>query len=234
MKDKIFRMITVLGLLFLLYSCGNEAPVISSIKYQILIYENGSLNIGKNSIFLSVYFVLDDPNGLDDIVDVKITNSESDYSWIIPKDTLLKSSPVWDEKKYVGFSFLDYNNADSILTGDYIIEATDSVGNIADGTFFVEIAGLSSNEPYKAPQIKYHIGKVKSNEFKIIGDKYSSLEMKLLNYPKAYNGGRKKFLSGKNIIIEKEMVQPRNQISIRINQNEDENIIYFLKNFILE
>ena len=75
-------------------SCGNEPPVISSVMYNILIYQSGSLNIPNDSMFLSVYCILDDPNGLDDITQVKITHTETEYSWIIPKDTILNSKVV--------------------------------------------------------------------------------------------------------------------------------------------
>ena len=191
---KIFQSIAsiILFLCMLSFiSCGNEPPVISSVMYNILIYQSGSLNIPNDSMFLSVYCILDDPNGLDDITQVKITHTETEYSWIIPKDTILNSKVVWNDKSYYGYSFLEFDNSRSILTGEYIIEATDSVGNTADQTFFVEIEGQVPNETYKIPEINYKLNySAKNREIKITGDKYNSCEIKLLNNTKAFNGGR--------------------------------------------
>ena len=232
---KTFLLIIIFFCMLSIISCGNQPPTISSVIYNILIYQAGSLNIPNNSIFLSVYCILDDPDGLDDITQVKITHIESDYSWIIPKETILNSNVTWDDKKYRGFSFLEFDNAQSILTGEYIIEATDSVGNTAEQTFFVEIEGQVPNEIYKIPEINYKLNySAKNREIKITGDKYNSCEIKLLNNTKAFNGSRKKFIYGKDIILDEDIMQPRTQISARINKDENGNIIYFLKNFITD
>ena len=234
-KNHFLMLISVIFLMMTLLSCGNEPPVVSNLTYNILIYQAGSLNIPNDSIFLSVYCILDDPNGLDDITQVKITHTETEYSWIIPKDTIMHSNAVWNDKKYYGFSFLEFDNARSILTGEYSIEATDSVGNVTTQTFFVDVEGLASNEPYNIPPINYKVNfSNKNREIKISGDKYSSCEIKLLNNAKAYNGGRKKFNYGKDIILDEDLISPRTQISVRVNKDEDGNIVYFLKNYVTD
>jgi hypothetical protein len=234
-KFHFLMLISLIFMMFTLTGCGNEAPVLSNLMYNILIYQAGSLNIPNDSIFLSVYCILDDPNGLDDITQVKITHIETEYSWIIPKETIIHSNVFWNDKKYYGFSFLEFDNAKSILTGEYSIEATDSVGNITTQTFFVEVEGLASNEPYRIPEIDYKVNySSKNHEMKISGGKYSSCELKLLNNAKAFNGGRKKFSYGKDIILDEELMSPRTQISVRLNKDEDGNIVYFLKNYITD
>jgi hypothetical protein len=227
------KKIIFLFILFsmLLIACGNEAPVLSSINHKVLIYENGGLNMNSNAVFLSVYFILDDPNGLEDIVEVKITNTETDYSWRIPKDILLKSIVTWEDRKFVGYSFLEYENASAILTGEYLVEAIDSVGNIAEGTFFVEMEGTPSNSVYKLSGVNYKVSRIKTNELKISGDRFESTEIKILTDTKAFGGGRKIFKNGKNILIDDDFVRPQQLVSVKVNK--DENTIYFLKNFTL-
>lgn len=233
---KIFFYIIFILILFLVISCGNEPPVISSSMYQILIYQKDSLNIPRDSIFLSIYFILEDDNGIDDIVDVRIIHTKTDYTWIIPVESLRKSTVIWEEKQFIGCPFLEYDNASSILTGEYLIEVTDSVGNITESTLFVEIEGIISAEAYKIPEINYKIVPVNKNrEIKITGDKYSSCEIRFLNKPKMFDGGRKKFKSGEKIILnEDKPVQSNTNLSVRINKNEEESLIYFLKDTLLK
>ena len=131
---------------------------------------------------------------------------------------------------------MEYDNASSILTGEYLIEVTDSVGNITESTLFVEIEGIISAEAYKIPEINYKIVPVNKNrEIKITGDKYSSCEIRFLNKPKMFDGGRKKFKSGEKIILnEDKPVQSNTNLSVRINKNEEESLIYFLKDTLLK
>ena len=196
----------------------------------------GSLNIPKDSIFLSIYFILEDDNGIDDIVDVRIIHTSTDYTWIIPVDLLKRSTVIWEEKQFIGYPFLEYENATSILTGEYLIEVTDSVGNITESTLFVEIEGIISSEAYKLPEINYKIVQTNKNrEVKITGDKYSSCEIKFLNKPKVFEGSRKKFKSGEKIILNNNKpVQSNTNLSVRVNKNEEGTIVYFLKDTILK
>lgn len=235
MKKIIFIFFFII-LLFLTVSCGNEPPVILSSMYRILIYQKDSLSIPDDAIFLSIYFIIEDDNGIDDITSVKIINLDTEYSWKIPVDILKNSTVIWDEKKYIGYPFLEYNNAKSILTGEYLIEVTDSVGNIAESNLFVEIEGLTSSYPYEIPEIKYNVVATNKNkELKITGDKYYSCEIKFINKPKMFEGGRKKFTEGKKIILNNNEPMPANtNISVKINKNEEETIVYFLKNIILK
>lgn len=233
---KILFIIFFIIILFLVASCGNEPPAILSSMYRILIYQKDGLNIPDDSIFLSVYFIVEDDNGIDDILNVRIINLNTEYSWKIPVDIIKNSTVIWNEKKYVGYSFLEYNNAKSILTGEYLIEVTDSVGNIAESSFFVEVEGLISSYPYELPEIKYNVNAANKNkELKISGDKYSSCEIKIINKPKMFDGGRKKFDEGKKIVLnDKDSLPSNTNISVRINKNEDGTIVYFLKNITIK
>ena len=233
---KFFFYILFTIILFLLIDCGNEPPVIISSMYQILIYQKDSLNIPKDSIFLSIYFILEDDNGIDDILDVRIIHTNTDYTWNIPVELLKKSTVIWEDKQFIGYPFLEYQNATSILTGEYLIEVTDSVGNITESTLFVDIEGIISSESYAIPEINYKIVQTNKNkEIKIIGDKYSSCEIKFLNKPKMFDGGRKKFKSGEKIILNNNKpVQSNTNLSVRLNKNEEGTIIYFLKDTMLK
>ena len=231
MKKIIFWFL--LGII--LSSCGNEAPVITFPMYHILIYQGGSLNIPNDSIFLSVHFILQDDNGMDDISEIKITHSETEYSWVLPKESL-SSTTLWQEKTYTSYSFLEYENAKSILTGEYLIEVEDKAANFAQTVFFVEIEGLISSEPFKLPDIDYKVVATnKNNEIKISKDDYSSCEIRFLNDSKYFNGGRKKFKKNQKIILNNNNPMPINtKVSVRINKDEDETMVYFLKTLVLE
>jgi len=235
MKKGFFYILFII-ILFNIICCGNEPPIIISSLYKILIYQKDSLNIPNDSIFLSIFFIIEDDNGIDDIVNVRIIHTDTEFSWNIPVDLLKKSTVIWEEKQYVGNSFLEYNNAASILTGEYLIEVTDSVGNITESALFVEIEGIISSQAYEVPEINYKINLTnRKKEIKITGDKYSSCEIKFLNKTKLFDGGRKKFETDKKIILNNNKpVAANTTVSVRINKDEEENIIYFLKNTILK
>lgn len=185
----------------------------------------------NDSIFISVYFVLED--SLDNIEEIKIIHTESEYEWKIPKEIVQKSNVVWGEKKFAGYSFLEFDNAKSILTGQYQIEVSDSAGNVAENNFFVEVEGVPSSTIYRMPEINYRITPLNKNrEIRIDGGSYSSCEIKFLNDPKMFENTRKKFGSDKKIILNKnEPVLPHSRLSVRINKDEDEIFVYFLKVF---
>ena len=229
------KIILFILLIISLIGCGNEPPVILSVKHNILIYQSKSFNNPEDMIFLSVYFILDDDNGFEDIREVKIIHSATEYSWVLPVE-ILKSSTIWEEKKYTGYPFLEFDNAKSVLTGEYLIEAVDSVGNAAETFFFVEVEGLISSEPFKLPAINYNIEAVNKNrEIKILGDRYASCEIKFPDDPKFFDGGRKKIDSGKKIILnDNKSIAPNTKLSVRVNKDENESIIYFLKTFELK
>lgn len=184
----------------------------------------------KDSLFLSIYFILHDDNGEEDILNVKITHIDSEYSWIIDPGQL--SKVVWGDNSYLGFSYLEYNNADSVLLGDYLITVEDKAGNITDQVVTVEV------EDYNGPEyLVYNIDYVinvndDSDEITISGDSYSSCEIKLLNEPQLFNNSRKKYKANEKMVIKREEEQKNQRIlSVRVNKNDSETLVYFLKNF---
>jgi hypothetical protein len=232
---KITKIIFSLIVLFFIFSCGNEPPIISFVNYNVLIYQKGGLINTDDSIYLSVYFVLDDDNGIDDIAKIKIIHTQSEYSWVLSKNVV--NNPVnWRDKNYIGYPFLKYGDGKSILTGEYIIEVEDYGGNIVRSSFFVEIPNILPNEEYKLEDINYKLEIVNNNkELKISGDDFSSCEIKFLDDPNIFNGGRKKITDTKKIVLNNGEALPNNtRISLRINKNEEGTIVYFLKTITIE
>jgi len=232
-KISKFLLILFIILFFLFIDCGNEPPVISAPIYNILIYQKGSFNLSRDSIFLSVYFVLFDENGYEDINRIKITHTQTDYTWVLPNE-ILNDPTIWKEETYIGFSFLEYNDARSILTGEYIIDVEDKSGNSTQIPFYVEIEGLQLDKPYEIPDIKYDTKVINNKEIKISGDDYSSCEIKFINDSNFFNGGRKKFKKGKKIILNNKDMPAGTIISVRVNKDDNETMVYFLENIILE
>ena len=223
------RLFIFIFLIFLI-SCGNEAPTVSFPIYNVLIYQSGSLRMPSDSIFLSIYFILNDENGMEDIDTIKITHIDTEYSWEIPANLL--STVEWQDKTYYGYSFLEYDNGKSILTGDYSIEVTDKTQNFTNLVFTVDIDGAESNKPYNVPQIKYEFTyNEKNKEMKIVSDEYSSFEIKFIDNLALYNYGRKKFKLDENAIINVQNSQIGNQISVRVNKDINESLVYFIKDF---
>jgi hypothetical protein len=230
------NMILFVIFLIILVSCGNEPPAVNFPLYNIVIYQNGSLNVPNDGIFLSVHFLLQAENGVEDIDLIRIIHQESEYSWILPKDIVLAQPVIWQDKTYYGYSFLEFNGARSILTGEYKIEVTDRAGNIAEAVFFVEVEGIIATEPFDIPEIKYQISADNKNkEIRITEGDYSSCEIKILNQPALFNSGRKKFPNGQKIVLNNnESMAKGTRISVRINREEEEKTIYFLKTFQIE
>ncbi len=224
--------IIILTFFLILISCGNEPPVINLPCYNILIYQKESLNMSNDSIFLSVYFTLEDENGFNDIQQIKIIHLKTDFTWNIPLE-ILKTPVIFNERSYYGYPFLEYEDGKSILCGDYLIEITDSAGNTVQAPIYVESIEKNSDEPLKIPEIKYTISKISNKEIKISGDDYNSCEIRFLNDTVFFNGGRKKFQKGDKIILNNEPMPSNTQISVRINKDPNNNIVYFLKTFIL-
>lgn len=229
------KYLICLILLIILIGCGNEPPIINYPNYNILIYEGGSLNIPSNMMFLSVYFVLQDDNGIEDINSIRVIHTETEYSWDLPLDIINKTT-IWQERTYVGCPFLEYNDGRSLLTGEYVIEIEDKAGNYADISFFVEIEGLILMKPYEIPEIKYKAKVLNDNkELSISGARYSSCEIRYLSDLSFFNGGRKKIKSGNKIILNNNNEMPvGTKISVRVNSDDDEKIIYFLKTLTIQ
>lgn len=229
------KYILFIIMLIILICCGNEAPIINFPIYNILVYENGSLNMPNDGIFLSIYFILQDDNGIEDINNIKIIHMETEYTWKIPL-SILKSPVVWQEKTYYGFPFLEFENGKSILTGEYLISVEDNGGNYAETVIFVEIEGLISSKPFEMPEINYKIvSENKNKEIKISGEKYNSCEIKYLNDPSFFNGGRRKYKHDQKKILNDGEPMPKNtKVSVRVNSDKDETFIYFLKTFKLD
>jgi len=228
---KIVNLFIIPLILFFL-SCGNEPPVITFPSYNILIYQKGALGAAQDSIYLSVFFILEDENGLDDLTKIKVTHIDSELTWDIPL-VLLNDKYIWNEKNYSGYPFLEYKNGESILTGDYLIEIQDSAGNLTETTFIVEVGGVMLNKEYKFPVIKYKLESSDKKEVKILNDRYNSCDVRILTDNSFFNGGRKKFKENQKIILNNTPLPQNTVISVKINKDIDEKIIYILKDFPL-
>jgi len=219
-----------LVIIFALISCGNEPPSISFPTYNILIYQAGCFeNILNDYIYLSIYFILNDENGFEDIKEVKITHIDTEYSWIIKAENLSKVE--WNDKTLSGFSFIEIGNAKKVLLGDYHIEVLDKSDNLSDAMMTVDPEGYETAKELELPEIKYQLSLSKDmKQLTVENDTYSSCEIKFVDNPAFFNGGRKKFASNEKIILNNNKpAEPENVISVRINKDLSENLVYFLK-----
>ena len=226
----LFTVLTVF-----LFSCGNEPPNISFPVYNVLIYQANSFNNPSDNIFLSLYFVLYDDDGFEDISKVKITHIKSEYSWNLNPSELTKYD--YNNKTYYGYSFLEYENGKAILLGEYSIEVEDKAGNIINSMTDVIIDGVDNDIPYDVPEIKYELSVAdKGKELKIAKGEYWSVEIKAINRSDIFGGSRKKFKNDEKIeLTDKKNVFPQGTpLSIKINEDVNETIIYYLSVFNLK
>jgi hypothetical protein len=182
-----------------------------------------------------LYFVLYDDDGFDDISTVKITHIKSEYSWNINPNELTKYD--FNNKTYYGFSFLEYDNGMSVLLGEYNIEVEDKAGNIINTMVDVGVEGASNDVPYNVPEIKYEITTAdKGKELKITGGDYWSVEVKALNRADLFGGSRKKFKNDEKITInDNKIALPQGTpLSVRVNKDVNETVVYYLFVFNLK
>ncbi len=224
----IYILIIILIIVFLV-SCGNEPPSLSYPFYNIIIYQTNSFpNINNDMVFLSVYFKLSDDDGLEDISEVYIRHIDSQYKWVVPYNSL--NSQIYQNSVYYGYSFIEYNNNSSVLTGDYEIQAIDGSGNLsAISVFSVNIDGVSTNTEFSIGTIKYYTAYNKSfGELRVTGDPYYSVEFMIVERPELFEGGRKKYEPANFYELSEYGITERETISVRVNKDPLETIVYFL------
>ncbi|HOJ65297.1 MAG TPA: hypothetical protein PLE45_12845 [Spirochaetota bacterium] len=186
-----------------------------------------------NTIFLSLYFQLYDENGKEDISEIRITHLETEYSWIIKSENL--NTVFWNDKELTGYSFLEYQEGKSVLLGKYLVEAKDRADNVSSMLIEIENPENPQAKKIELPEIKYEIETVENGkEFKIKGDNYYSIELKLLNNPELFNNSRKKFFKNDKIVISNKPLEKNSELSFRVNKDNKEIIVYFLKPVIIE
>ncbi len=231
---RYFYITLLLLLVIFTFSCGNDPPLISYPVYNILIYQEGAFNSPSNNIFLSLYFQIYDENGKEDISELKITHLDTEYSWIIKAENL--NTVYWNEKELMGYSFLEYENGKTVLLGKYLIEVTDKADNVNSLLIDIKYPENPSLQKFEIPEIKYEIETIeKGKEFKIKGDKYSSVEIKFLNNPEFFNNSRKKFFKNDKIILNNNKPLENNtNVSFKINKDDKEIVVYFLKPIIIQ
>lgn len=222
-------LFAIFAVIFCLAACENEPPSIRNPIYNIVVYEDGSYLGNKGGVFLSVHFILYDENGREDIGDICLINTDYGYSWNLKNEDLEVTK--WKDEVYYGYSFFEYDNAESVLLGNYIIRVYDKVGNVADSGFLVELDDFSGNV-YTPSFPKYEIS-VKDNkkEIEIEKMKYLSCEIKFPRNLDYFKNSRKKFEANQKIVLADKMLEPNTLISFRVNAEPDGKIIYFLKNF---
>lgn len=227
MKKIILLAVSIF--IFCFTACENEPPNIRNPIYNIVVYEDGSYLGNKGGVFLSVHFILYDENGHEDIETVRLINTDYGYSWDLKNEDLEMTK--WGDDVYFGYSFFEYDNAQAVLLGNYIIRVYDKVGNTADSGILVELDNYSG-DVYKPVFPEYEIS-VKDNkrEVEIKKMKYLSCEVKFPRNLDFYKNSRKKFESGERIILPEKSLEPNALISFRINAESDGKLIYFLKNF---
>lgn len=227
MRKNILYIVLFFSLCLL--ACENEPPSIRNPIYNIVVYEDGSYLGNKGGVFLSVHFILYDENGYEDIENIRLINTDYGYCWNLKNEDL--EITKWGDDVYYGYSFFEYDNAQAVLLGNYIIRVNDKVGNAADSGILVELDNYSGNV-YKPVFPEYEIS-VKDNkrEVEIKKMKYLSCEVKFPRNLDLYKNSRKKFESGERIILPEKSLEPNTLVSFRINAEPDGKQVYFLKNF---
>lgn len=228
-----FFIFFILFLIFL-SSCGNEPPLISYPVYNIIIYQKDAFNLPSDSIFLSLYFQIYDENGKEDISEMKIIHLETEYSWTIKSENL--ETVFWNEKELTGYPFLEYEDSNSILLGKYLVEVKDKADNVSSMLIEIEYPDNPTLKKFELPEIKYEIENIESGkEFKIKGDDYNSVDVKILTQPELFNNSRKKFYKNDKIILNNNKPFDKNtSISFRVNKDNKGILVYFLKPVIIE
>ena len=227
MKKLILFVVYVF--IFCLIACENEPPSIRNPIYNIVVYEDGSYLGNKGGVFLSVHFILYDESGLEDIADIRLINTDYGYCWNLKNEDLEVTK--WGDEVYYGYSFFEYDNAESVLLGNYIIRVYDKVGNVADSGILVELDDFSESI-YKPTFPEYEIS-VKDNrkEVEIKKMKYLSCEVKFPRNPGLFKKSRKKFEANERIILSEKGLEANTLLSFRVNAEPDGKVVYFFKNF---
>lgn len=223
---------TLLLFLILLFcnSCDNEPPYVKNPIYNVIVYEPGGALGNSGGIFLSVHFVLYDENGLEDIQEIQLVNMDQDYCWSLKREDL--EITEWENELYYGYSFFEYDHAKAVLLGNYLIRVFDKAGNITDTALLVEIEGVDNKKEYRPAVPEYAI-KTKENrkEIEIEKLKYRSCEIKFPNDLNQYKNSRKKFESNERIVLSDKEIEAGTVVSLRINSDFDDRLIFFLKNY---
>ncbi|MCG8571607.1 MAG: hypothetical protein MJB14_15840 [Spirochaetes bacterium] len=227
------RILLLLIIAMLILACGNEPPVIETPIYQVIVYQQKSFNLPNASVFLSIFFDLYDENGIEDINEVTFIHIDNEIAWTINSKNLEKV--VWGNTSYYGYSFIQYQNAQQVLLGDYLIQVLDNAENITEKVITVELPDY--DEPiFKVSAIPYQVHFSNDNqELTITGESFSSCELKFMNYPGLFNHTRKKFLFTEKINLEPYLTEITNskgntdhRVSVRVNKDEDNTLIYFI------
>ncbi len=221
-----FRVTLKLLFISIFFACDNEAPVINSPIYNFVCYDSDGIGGSKRSIYLSVHFMLYDGNGVEDIVSIDLVNRINDYRWHIEKKNIEET--IYGDNTYYGYSFFEYNGAQSVLLGEYLIQVEDSVGNVTEYPLYVETDNANKGE-FKFPDYKYEIN-IKDNKLTVTGVDYSSLEYCFTNDPSIFNNSRMKHLKGSDVALTKKNSGTIYNVSVRLNIDDEEKIVFFTRN----
>ncbi len=233
MKKNILGIILLLLLSF--FSCGTEPPYIASANYYILIYQQDSVvNMLNDNIYLSLFCVISNDNDDNNIKEMKITHMDSEYSWTIEAKNL--TSYIFGDTQYIGFPFIEYEDGKALLTGNYLIEVTDKTDNVSDYAIEVSMPNVKDKGVYTLDDksIPFTPKMVRNKKELVITSsnkqEYNSAEIKFVNNPSLFGGGRKKFMHGERMIFDANYhFDESTQISVRLNTGELDNIIYYLR-----
>ncbi len=213
-----------------LVSCENEPPFVSKELFNVVSYESESLLGDSAGVFLSIHFVMYDENGIDDITDIHLINTDFDYIWKLKREELEVTQ--WQDDTYYGYSFFEYNNAKSVLLGNYLLRVFDKSGNITDVGMLVELDNVDELGEY-APEIPEYAIKLEDNKKGIRLDEfpYSSCEVRFPSELSKYKNSRKQFFSKDKIELSDKELTESTVISLRVNSEGDSRLVFFLKNY---
>lgn len=221
------KLILLFFILFLI-SCENEAPYIKNPIFNVIIYQPGGTAGRSLTAFLSMHFVLYDENGIEDITHIDIIHTETEFVWKLQREQL--ETTTYGDNLCHGYSFIEYDNGNSVLMGNYLVRVYDTAGNRSDMMINVDLEG-ETGQIYK-PEIPEFEVKIKEDkkELEILGSSFSSVEIKVNNKPDLFNNSRKKFYPSERLILSDEELPDNSVISVRVNSEKDERLVYFLRN----
>jgi hypothetical protein len=166
-------LLSVLFLFALLFSqgCSRAAPQIVFYSMNLVYYQNGA---GYDSMF-SFFVLPEDPDGLDDIIELRLTHEYEGLLWVLtPSDWV---TYVDGEKTWVGSYSLATRDGESLPSGQFKARLTDSGGEKTERTIGFDVP---AEHRYPFPKLT-----VASGEYHIICE-YPELSFICYNAEGAY------------------------------------------------
>jgi len=134
-----------------LLGCAGKPPVISRVLARALYIED--LSTGSFSEALSVFLVVSDPDGIEDLSAFYVINDDAELFWKVESSAWIRS--MAEGETWIGSSSLSMPGSDSLPTGNYRVNLQDMAGGTAEETVTLPERSVSAAQAaYPAASIK--------------------------------------------------------------------------------